>query len=225
MNAANWADCASAAYLNGQPYVAWTERTTAGNNQVFVKTFTASGWVLVGSGTLNKNSSTGWAYRPNLVADAASGSLYLGWIEQQAMGQRSQTYVSRWNGTAWSALGASLNTDTTLGGAEHVSLAVWGGQPVAAWGEVKFGSLRQVFVKQWNGSNWSLLTGSAKAPSSCDLNSDGGVNVQDVQLGINQALGKITCTSADLQQNGQCYVVDVQRLINAALGGACVIGR
>ena len=62
-------------------------------------------------------------------------------------------------------------------------------------------------------------------PSSpCDMNGDGSVDVLDVQIAINQALGLAPCTNSDLQQNGTCTVIDVQRVINAALGGACVVG-
>jgi hypothetical protein len=50
------------------------------------------------------------------------------------------------------------------------------------------------------------------------------VNVVDVQLAINQALGLAACTTASLQLNGQCNVVDVQRVIDMALGGSCVTG-
>ncbi|HTR37099.1 MAG TPA: dockerin type I domain-containing protein [Bryobacteraceae bacterium] len=66
-------------------------------------------------------------------------------------------------------------------------------------------------------------TGTGTTPT-CDLNGDGSVNVVDVQIAINQALGIAVCSTADLQQNGQCNAVDVQRLINAALGGACATG-
>jgi len=59
---------------------------------------------------------------------------------------------------------------------------------------------------------------------ACDLNGDGSVNIVDVQLAINQALGTAACTTASLQQNGQCNVVDVQRIINTALGGTCITG-
>ena len=70
------------------------------------------------------------------------------------------------------------------------------------------------------------LPGPASPPIPvCDLNGDGVVNVIDVQIAINQALGISPCGTADLQQNGQCTVVDVQRVIVAALGGACVIGN
>ena len=124
-----------------------------------------------------------------------------------------------------------------------MSLAVLNGQPVAAWGEVKQGSLRQIYVKQWNGSAWSLSAGTPNQPGStpppitppstppppaavlsCDLNGDGVINVQDVQSAISQALGTAACGSADLQTNGRCDVIDVQRVISAVLGDACQIG-
>ncbi len=236
-SASSWADDATIAYL-GQPYVAWTERTTAGNNQVYVKTLSGSSWVQVGSGSLNQNTSTGWAYRPALAADASGGALYLGWVEQQALGQRPQTYVSKYASGAWTPLGGSLNADPVLGSSEHVSLTVVGGQPAAAWGEVSYGSLRQVYVKQWNGSAWTLNKGNATTPTqtppppppppssstTCDLNGDGVVNVLDVQMAVLQALGTSVCGSADLQSNGVCNVTDVQRIITAALGGSCVAG-
>lgn len=225
MNTAAWANDASIAYMNGQPYVAWTETTTAGNNQLFVKTFTGSNWVLVGSGTLNKDTNTGWTFRPSLVADSVNNTLYIGWVEQQNLGQRPQAYVSKLVGSTWTPLGGSLNANSTLGSAQRINLAVTGGQPVAAWGEVNFGSLRQIFAKQWNGSSWSLLTGTSTGPPvSCDVNNDGSINAVDVQLAVNQALGISPCGTADLQQNGQCNVIDVQRVINATVGSLCVIG-
>ena len=58
--------------------------------------------------------------------------------------------------------------------------------------------------------------------SPCDVNADGSINVIDVQLGVNQALGVTPSCTADLNQDGHCDVIDVQRLVNAALGGQCV---
>jgi hypothetical protein len=237
VSATGWADDASIAYLNGQPYVAWTERNTAaGNAQLFVKTFNGSSWVLVGSGTLNKDTNTGWAFRPSLVADAPSGSLYVAWTEQQAIGQPAQAYAAKYAGGAWSSLGGPLNVSTTSGSAQRISLSVVSGAPAVAWGEVSYGSLRQVFIKQWNGANWGLISGSSTGStvgtgnsgtpaSACDLNSDGKVDSSDVQIAVNQALGTATCSSSDLMHTGQCNVVDVQRVIVASLGGACITGQ
>jgi hypothetical protein len=70
----------------------------------------------------------------------------------------------------------------------------------------------------------TLFVVPASTAASCDINGDGVVNVVDVQLTINQAIGIVPCTTADLQHNGQCNVVDVQRVVNAALGGPCVTG-
>lgn len=231
VNASSWANDAAITFLNGQPYVAWTEKTEAGDARLFVKTFNGTNWVLVGSGTLNKDTTTGWAFRPSIAADAATNALYVAWVEQQALGERAQVYVSKYTGSNWSALGTTLNANPVLGSAQRVSLAVVGGQPVAAWGEVNAGSLRQVFAKKWNGSAWVLLSKGGTTPppppppqSACDLNGDGSVSSLDVDLARNQALGVIVCGTADLQQNGKCDVVDVQRVVNATLGRTCVVG-
>jgi len=227
VSSANWADDASIAYLAGQPYVAWTERSTGGNEQLFVKTFNGSNWLLVGGGSMNKDTNTGWAFRPSLIADSTGNALYLGWVEQQALGQRAQTYVAKYSGGAWNALGSSLNADLSLGSSERLNLALVGGQVVASWGEVSPGTMRQAFVKQWNGSAWTLLAGNSVPPSpppaqvSCDLNGDGVINILDIQLAINQALGISACSTADVNRDGQCNVIDVQLIIVGSLGGAC----
>jgi len=223
ISSANWADDVSIAYLAGVPYVAWTERSIGGNEQLFVKAFSGSNWVLVGGGTLNKDSNTGWAFRPSLIADPTSNSLYVGWVEQQALGQKPQTYVSKYAAGSWTSLGSSLNLDPLLGSSERVDLTVAAGEVVASWGEVNPGTMRQVFIKQWNGSAWTLLAGNPAPPSlTCDLNGDGKVNVSDAQLAINQALGITSCSTADVNSDGRCTVADVQLIVNASLGGACI---
>jgi hypothetical protein len=62
-------------------------------------------------------------------------------------------------------------------------------------------------------------------PSStaCDTDSNGVVNVIDVQRSINQTLLVESCT-ANINQTGTCEVADTQRIINAALGSSCVTG-
>jgi hypothetical protein len=55
--------------------------------------------------------------------------------------------------------------------------------------------------------------------SACDVNQDGVVNIVDVQLMINQALGLSSCT--DLNIDGRCDISAVQRVINADLGQTC----
>jgi uncharacterized repeat protein (TIGR01451 family) len=56
--------------------------------------------------------------------------------------------------------------------------------------------------------------------SKCDINLDGQINVVDVQLIINEALGVAPAVN-DLNGDGVVNVVDVQIVINAALGLGC----
>ena len=97
-NTSNWAQSASIAYLS-QPYVAYTEHKQTGVSQVFVKTWKCSTWRLVGPVKLNKNTSTGWAEYPYLFTDGTS--LYCTWGEQEALGQKMQVFVDKWNGSVW----------------------------------------------------------------------------------------------------------------------------
>ncbi len=61
---------------------------------------------------------------------------------------------------------------------------------------------------------------NAQALNACDLNSDGQVNILDVQMAMNMANGAL-CTAQIVGNN--CNVIMVQRVINAALGGPCVV--
>jgi hypothetical protein len=67
---------------------------------------------------------------------------------------------------------------------------------------------------------WAILPRLAQF-SACDLNQDGLVDVGDVQLAINAALGVISCGSNDVDGNGVCNVVDVSKIISGALGNPC----
>src|ERR1039457_142094 len=89
------------------------------------------------SGAPNKDTNTGCAFKPSLTTDGTN--LYLGWVEQQSIGQKAKTYVDEWNGSSWSPLGETLNADPVNGSAEVISVTVSNGQPVAGWGEVSFG--------------------------------------------------------------------------------------
>jgi hypothetical protein len=56
----------------------------------------------------------------------------------------------------------------------------------------------------------------------CDLNRDGTMNVSDVQLTINEALGKNAPVN-DLNGDGKVNVVDLEIEINAAFGQGCPV--
>ncbi|MCX6023478.1 MAG: cohesin domain-containing protein [Chloroflexi bacterium] len=61
---------------------------------------------------------------------------------------------------------------------------------------------------------------SAGSTCTCDVNRDGSVNIADVQLMTNMALG-LSADKCDLNKDGQVNVADVQLVINAAMGMAC----
>ena len=52
----------------------------------------------------------------------------------------------------------------------------------------------------------------------CDVNRDGSVNVTDVQLSVNQALGITACGTGNVNGDAACNVTDVQLVVNKALG-------
>jgi len=61
----------------------------------------------------------------------------------------------------------------------------------------------------------------AQTANACDLNQDGVVNILDVQLAVNMALGLAPCT-ANVAGAGVCNTVVIQRVIIADLGGTCM---
>ncbi len=69
-------------------------------------------------------------------------------------------------------------------------------------------------------SGLAFTTEAISPQCDCDVNVDGGVNVADVQLIINQALGSAP-PDCDINGDGAVNVADVQIVINAALGQQC----
>src|SRR5580700_11028423 len=71
------------------------------------------------------------------------------------------------------------------------------------------------------GALYSPFASGAQTFSPCDLNQDGVVNVTDVTIAVNMALGQSSCT-ASIKGTTGCNVVTVQRVVQAALpGGTC----
>jgi hypothetical protein len=64
------------------------------------------------------------------------------------------------------------------------------------------------------------LTVYQNTPPACDINGNGSINVADVQLEINEALGA-ALPANDLNGDHVVNVADVQIVINAVLGLVC----
>jgi hypothetical protein len=100
------------------------------------------------------------------------------------------------------------------------------GAPDPRWNNDDLGTLRNVVGSDFEAVDDSgfMVNANSGQAAFCDLNTDGVVNVVDVQLAVNAALGLAPCGFADLAGSGTCNVVDVQRIINAALGFPCLTG-
>ena len=101
------------------------------------------------------------------------------------------------------------------------------GAPDARWNNNNLGMLRNVVGSDFEAVDDSVLqvTASTTAQAgSCDLNDSGAVDIVDLQIEINQALGIAACSTGDLDGNGVCNVVDLQRVISTALGSSCRLG-
>ncbi len=95
----------------------------------------------------------------------------------------------------------------------NTSPALGAGVPVAWIQTDRAGVVRPIPPSLGAYELWSL---------SCDLNSDGLVNILDIALMESQTLGLATCV-ATLDGNTTCDSSDIQRVIAAALGGPCLV--
>jgi hypothetical protein len=67
-----------------------------------------------------------------------------------------------------------------------------------------------------------VLTPSALlGQGTCDLNSDGVVDILDVMAEINQVIGVAPCSNGDLNLDGSCNIADAQIIVNAIATGVC----
>jgi hypothetical protein len=107
------ADTTRNAYLpqlvdfGGTPWVAW-EETNGAAYQLRVKRWDGSAWSAVG-GVLNIDTSKN-ANEPGMAN--VGGTPYVTWNEANGSNV-SQVRVKRWDGSAWTSAGGSLNTDAT----------------------------------------------------------------------------------------------------------------
>ncbi len=101
----------------------------------------------------------------------ASGNLYAGGAFTSTYGGGvSANRIAKWNGTAWSALGAGMNSDVA-------AIAVDGGGNVYAGGYfTTAGGISANYIAKWNGSSWSALS-SGMNNYVCALALDAGGNL------------------------------------------------
>jgi hypothetical protein len=149
-------------YMAGKPYVAWTERAQGSNPKLWLCRWEGSACTFLTGAALNTGANA-WAQNPTITNDGTN--VYIGWEEQPTLGQKNSGHAARWNGTTLTALGTLIAADTTNGSVEGSQIVMKGSTPVMIWGEVKPGSWRQIYAKEWSGSAWVAIGTTATAPT------------------------------------------------------------
>jgi hypothetical protein len=100
------------------------------------------------------------------------------------------------------------------------------GAPDSRWNDSDLHNLGQITGADFEAVDVSpmMVDANSGQAATCDLNDDGVVNVIDVQLEIDAALGLRACGAGDLNGDGVCNATDVQRIEQAALGQGCQVG-
>jgi hypothetical protein len=137
---------------SGQPIVTWVESDGTTDN-VYVKRWNGNAWVQYGT-TLDFDLTNNVFY-PAIAIDSNANPIVT-WCEYNASSYN--IYAKKWNGSSWTALGASLVYDSTKI-SYNSSIAIdSSNNPIVAWDESDNGF--DVHVKKWNGSNWTALGAS-----------------------------------------------------------------
>jgi hypothetical protein len=149
---------------DGNPVICWIDQSS-GNWEIYVKRWTGSGWVEIGSssasgGGISNNSGSSRSCSLDFAAD---GTLFLGWRDDTSGDY--EIYIKRWNGSSWqdvgnsSSSGGGISDNSGLSG--NLSLVVGhDGNPYVFWQDDTPGNF-EIYMKYWNGSSWEALGGSA----------------------------------------------------------------
>ena len=116
---------------------------------------TADDWVKLGDYV--QEDLSGDADHPSAALDA-DGRLVVAFDYTASAGYR--VTVRRWSGSAWESIGAPFNSGSS-DGAQNPDLALDStGNPVVAWVEYNATNHNNVFVRRWDGSQWTPYTNS-----------------------------------------------------------------
>lgn len=135
------------------PYVTYTECDPT--CKVYVRKWNGAGWVLVGAGALNIDS-TKFAEQATISFDG-NNTPYVAWVEKDASAV-NQLRVSYFDGTNWIPDGSTLNQDSAKN-SNSPAIAINGTTIRVGWAEcvATNSSKCQIFVKGWTGTAWALV--------------------------------------------------------------------
>jgi hypothetical protein len=132
----------SIATIGGVPYVAWNEYNGTAY-QIRVASFNGSAWTAVG-GSPDVDPTKNTCDGPSIPT--IGGVPYVAWSETN--GTAYQIRVASFSGSAWKAIGGSLNVDPTKSACDReLNITSLGAVPYVAWNETN-GSKMQIRAKR-----------------------------------------------------------------------------
>ncbi len=144
-------------------YVAWSD-SSGDDTEVYLRRWDGSAWSELGGsasggGISNNSGDSSW---PS-VAVGPDGNPWVAWHDETP--GRAEIYVRRWTGAAWEPVGSNSASGGGISGnkgnSQFVDLQVAAnGDAFAAWVDSSGGN-NEVYLRQWNGSAWVALAGSA----------------------------------------------------------------
>lgn len=179
-NHTNEAFALSAIRLNdGTPVVAWNEYTLSTGQDIFVKMWSGSQWVSLGTEPLEIETSQ-YGVRPCLATNSRNSHVVV-WYETTPQDFIWHINAKQWNGSSWEQVGDSfigtVDTQFPIGGISCVLneqnqlFVAWGGEGKSV---LTTDTDHDAYVKAWDGTSWRLLgdqpinidlLGSASRPS------------------------------------------------------------
>ncbi|MBF9143303.1 T9SS type A sorting domain-containing protein [Hymenobacter properus] len=130
---------------NGDVYIGGNFTQIGGAAINYVARWNGTTWSALGTGTANSVNNT-----VNALALAPNGDVYVGGNFTQAGGAYT-SYIARWNGTVWSAVGNNNGAD----GPVHTLLVASNGDLYVGGGFNQVGGVLANHIAKWNGSAWS----------------------------------------------------------------------
>jgi len=157
-------------------YVAWSD-TSSGDAEIYLRRWDGAAWSELGGsagggGISNNSGASLWP----ALAVGPDGNPWVAWHDETP--GAAEIYVRRWTGTAWEPVGSGSASGGGISNnnsdSRFVDLQVASaGLAYAAWVDGSAGN-NEVYVRQWNGSAWVALAGSA---------SGGGISNSSVRSG------------------------------------------
>ncbi|MGA1869583.1 MAG: Ig-like domain-containing protein [bacterium] len=162
---------------SGNPFVAWVETDVTpspdGDDDLWLAEVTSS--LSTRSSPLSRNSDSLATYSTDVrtvgITVSSTGTVYVAQWEQHPDDQdRTDLYVSQYSGGVFTSLGSAISDDYDSNNLSLPSLAVMGTNLFIAYSRANsLDYTKHVYVKQYDGSTWTIVGGGpVSAFSSTD---------------------------------------------------------